>query len=300
MYVITGATGNTGKPAAEALLAKGEKVRVIGRDPKKLEPFVQKGAEAFVGNVEDEAAMTQAFTGAKAVYLVVPAAFEREDFRAYQGRISDAYAGAAAKAGVRYAVLLSSIGASHAEKTGPIVGLHNLEEKMKRIAGLNVLCLRPVNFMENLLMNIDPIRTMGMVPGPYSGDAPFPMIATRDIGAAAAERLARCDFSGHEVRELHGQRDVTMKEAASVIGKAIGKPGLSYMQLPHMVLGPALEKMGMLKSSVALLLEMWDGVDDGLVVPLEKRSERNTTPTTLETFVAEEFVPRFQAKAARA
>jgi len=300
MYVITGATGNTGKVAAEALLAKGEKVRVIGRDAKKLEPFVQKGAEAFVGHAEDQAAMTQAFTGAKAVYLVVPAALERDDFRAYQDRISDAYAGAAAKAGVKYAVLLSSIGGSHAEKTGPIVGLHNLEEKMKRIAGLNLLCLRPVNFMENLLMSIDPIRTMGMLPGPYSGDAPFPMIASRDIGAAAGERLARCDFSGHEVRELLGQRDVTMKEAASVIGKAIGKPGLSYMQLPNMVLGPALQQTGLPKSSVALLIEIWDGVNDGLIAPLEKRSANNTTPTTLETFVAEEFVPRFQAKAARA
>lgn len=300
MYVITGATGNTGKPAAEALLAKGEKVRVIGRDAKKLEPFVQKGAEAFAGSVEDQAAMTQAFTGARAVYLVIPQALEREDFRAYQERISDAYASAAAKAGVRYAVVLSSIGGSHAEKTGPIVGLHNLEEKMKRVPGLNVLCLRPAHFMENLFMNIDPIRTMGVVPGPYPGDAPFPMIATKDIGAAAAERLARCDFSGHEVRELLGQRDVTMKEAASVIGKAIGKPGLSYMQLPHMVLGPALEQMGLPKSSVALLLEMWQGVNDGLVAPLEKRSERNTTATMLETFVTEEFLPRFQAKAARA
>src|ERR1700680_1340709 len=118
MYVITGATGNTGKPAAEALLAKGEKVRVIGADAKKPEPFVQKGAEAFVGSVEDPAGMTQAFTGARAVYLVIPQALEREDFRAYQERISDAYAGAVAKAGVRYTVVLSSIGASHAEKTG--------------------------------------------------------------------------------------------------------------------------------------------------------------------------------------
>jgi uncharacterized protein YbjT (DUF2867 family) len=126
------------------------------------------------------------------------------------------------------------------------------------------------------------------------------MIASRDIGAAAGERLARCDFSGHEVHELLGQRDVTMKEAASVIGKAIGKPGLSYMQLPNMVLGPAMQQMGMPKSSVALLIEIWDGVNDGLIAPLEKRSASNTTPTTLETFVTEEFLPRFQTKAARA
>jgi uncharacterized protein YbjT (DUF2867 family) len=56
VIVITGATGNTGKPATEAQVAGGATVRVIGRDGKKLEPFVQKGAEAFVGDVEDTAA----------------------------------------------------------------------------------------------------------------------------------------------------------------------------------------------------------------------------------------------------
>ena len=59
MIVVTGATGRTGRAATEALLAKGEKVRVVGRDAKKLAPLVELGAEPFVGNVEDVVSMTK-------------------------------------------------------------------------------------------------------------------------------------------------------------------------------------------------------------------------------------------------
>ncbi len=72
MIVVTGATGRTGRTATEALLAKGEKVRVVGRDTKKLAPLVELGAEPYVGNVEDAASMKEAFNGASAVYLVLP------------------------------------------------------------------------------------------------------------------------------------------------------------------------------------------------------------------------------------
>src|SRR5262250_231480 len=66
MIVITGATGNTGRPAAEVLLTKGEKIRVIGRDAQKLDGFVQRGAEALAADVQDTDAMTRAFEGASA------------------------------------------------------------------------------------------------------------------------------------------------------------------------------------------------------------------------------------------
>jgi uncharacterized protein YbjT (DUF2867 family) len=300
MYAVTGATGNTGSIVAEKLLAKGEKVRAIGRDNARLERFVKKGAEAFVGDAEDAATMAQAFSGATGVYLVIPQALQRDDFRAYQDRISDAYATALAEAGVRHAVSLSSIGAQHAEKTGPIVGLHRLEEKLNRVPRLNVLHLRAASFLENLFMSIEAIRAMGSFPGVFSGDAPFPMIATKDIGAAAAERLKRLDFTEQETNELLGQRDVTMKEVAAIIGQAIGKPGLGYTQVPTQVLMPSLAQMGLPRSSIALLMETWKAANDGLLAPLEKRSAQNTTPTSIETFIAEDFLPRFRPKGATA
>jgi uncharacterized protein YbjT (DUF2867 family) len=300
MIVITGATGHTGRPAAEALLAKGEKVRVIGRDARRLEPLVQKGADAFVGHVEDPASMTKAFDGATAVYLVLPEDVSQEDLRAHQERVSDSFAAAVANARAPYVVSLSSIGAQHAEKTGPIVGLHNLEQKLNRVAGVNVLHLRAAYFMENLLMSIAPLRSMGILPGGLKGDMAMPWIATKDIGAYAATRLAARDFSGTGTQELHGQRDISMKEAAAVVGNAIGKPKLSYMQVPFMMLEPALVQIGLPKKTAALVIEMWKGGNAGLIVPLEQRSAKNTTPTTLESFVAEVFAPAYLAQAAKA
>lgn len=300
MKIITGATGRTGHVVAEALLAQGEKVRVIGRDAKKLEPLVQKGAEAFVGNVEDVAAMTKAFEGATALYLVVPEDTSQQGLRSNQERVTDCYAAAIANAHVPYVVALSSIGAQHAEKTGPIVGLHNMEQKLNRIAGLNVLYLRPGYFMENLFLSMAPLRSMGILPGGMAGDAPMPWIATKDIGAYAATRLAARDFSGSSIQELHGQRDLSMKEVAPIVGQAIGKPNLGYMQVPFMMLEPALVQLGLPKTTAALLIEMWKGANAGLIVPLEQRSANNTTPTTIESFAADVFAPAYLAKTAGA
>jgi uncharacterized protein YbjT (DUF2867 family) len=298
MIVITGATGRTGRVAAEALIAKGEKVRAVGRDAKKLEPLAQKGAEAFLGNVEDAASMTKAFEGATAVYLVLPEDTSQQDLRSHQERVSDSYAEAVATARVPHVIALSSIGAQQAEKTGPIVGLHNMEEKLNEISGLNALHLRAGYFMENLLMSIPTIRSMGILPGGLKADAAMPCIATKDIGAYAATRLAARDFYGCSVQELHGQRDISMKEAASVVGKGIDQPNLGYTQVPFGMLEPALVQMGLPKSTVALLIEMWKGANEGLIVPLEPRSPKNTTPTTLESFVIEVFAPAYASKAA--
>ncbi|MGB6484812.1 MAG: NAD(P)H-binding protein [Candidatus Acidiferrales bacterium] len=300
MIVIFGATGNTGSVAAEALLAKGEKIRVVGRDASKLERFASKGGEPFAANVENTSEVSRALENADAAYLLIPQAIHREDLRDYQERVTDAYASAIQQAGVKFAVTLSSIGAQHAAKTGPIVGLHNMEEKLNAISSLNVLHLRPTSFMENLLMSIDGIRMMNALPGAAPADVPFPAIATKDIGNYAASRLAARDFSGHSTQELLGPRDVTMRDCAAIIGRAIGKPNLAYVQMPLMLLESALTSMGLPKSSAALVIEMWSAGNDGLLAPEEPRSEKNTTPTALERFAEEVFAPQFQRRAAKA
>ena len=299
MIVITGATGRTGGAAAISLLKKSKKVRAVGRDARKLQSLVQHGAEAFVGDVKDPAFLTRAFDGASAAYLVVPEDTSQPDLRAHQERVSDSYAAAVSSSRVPYVVALSSIGAQHAEKTGPIVGLHNLEQKLNRIPGLNVLCLRAGYFMENLLLSLAPLCSLGFVPGGMAQDFSMPWIATRDIGEYAAERLAACDFSGSSIQELHGERDLSMSEAVSVVGRAIGKANLEYKQVPFPMLESALAQMGMPKSTVALLIEMWQGANAGLIVPEEPRSAKNSTPTSLETFATEVFAPAYQAVVGR-
>ncbi|MFZ0981052.1 MAG: NmrA family NAD(P)-binding protein [Candidatus Acidiferrales bacterium] len=294
MYVITGVTGNTGSKVAEKLLARGEQVRVVGRSAKRLEPFVKKGAEAFVADITDTGALTKAFSGAKGVYAMIPPDVSAPDVLAHYQRVGDALAAAIEKSGIKYAVVLSSVGADRPDKTGPVVGLYNLEKRLDASPGLNVLYLRASGFMENLLSQVGVIKAFGTMAGPVRGDLPVPMIAARDIGDAAADALLEVDFQGKSTRELQGPRDVTNTEAAKIIGAAIGKPDLTYKQMPAAQLKPGFVQMGMSSNMADLLLELADAQNSGYLKVLEPRSPRNTTPTTLETFVAEVFAPAYR------
>ena len=300
MYVITGASGNTGKATAERLLASGQKVRVIGRDAKRLAPLVERGAEAYVADVTDADTLVKAFEGAKAVYTMIPPNLGASDARAYQERVSDAAAAAIGRAGVEYAVLLSSIGADKPERTGPVVGLHNFEQKLNGISELKALYIRAGYFMENLLPQVGVIKTFGVLAGPLRPDLLLPMIATRDIGEFVAEALLKLEFSGKHTREILGERDVNYSQVTALVGKAIGKTDLRYLQMPASQLKPTLMQMGMSATMADLLLEMADALNSGYMVALEKRSAANTTRTSIEQFISEEFAPRFMGKGAGA
>ena len=161
MYAVTGATGNTGRVVANRLLDQGKKVRVIGRSAERLQSFVARGAEAFVADLSDQAALTKAFTGAEGVYAMIPPSMTSQDFRGEQRRASDAIAGALENAGVKHAVVLSSVGADKEAGTGPVAGLHEFEEMLNGIAGLKVVHLRAGYFMENTLVQAAAIHAMG-------------------------------------------------------------------------------------------------------------------------------------------
>src|SRR6266446_7181812 len=206
MYVILGATGHTGSVAARRLLDKGKKVRVMGRDSKKLAPFVSRGADAFAADVLDTDALSRAFAGAEGVYVLIPPAMNLPDFRAYQDQVTESIAKALEKGGVTHAVTLTSVGADKPDKTGPVIGLHNMEKRLAQIKGLNALHLRAGYFMENTLAQTGIIKSFGMMAGPVRADVPLPMIATKDIGVAAAEALLRLDFEGQKTQELLGPR----------------------------------------------------------------------------------------------
>jgi uncharacterized protein YbjT (DUF2867 family) len=187
MYVILGATGHTGSIAAQTLLSKGEHVRAVGRNKDRLAAMAARGAEPFVADQTDSAALTRAFQGARAVYFMAPPAPASPDYLGLQLQVADAAAVALEAAKVRYAVALSSYGAERESGSGPISGLHPVEDRLKRVPGLNVVFLRAGYFMENLLPQVDAIKNFGVLAGPVRADAMLPMIATRDIGAAAAE-----------------------------------------------------------------------------------------------------------------
>ncbi|HXX71307.1 MAG TPA: NmrA family NAD(P)-binding protein [Candidatus Acidoferrum sp.] len=300
MYVVTGASGHTGRVVAERLLAKQKRVRLIGRSAERLEPLTRQGAEAAIADLTDERSLADAFSGAEAAYVMLPPDLEATDYRAFQDRVSDALAAALRKTGVKHVVSLSSFGADKLAGTGPVAGLHYLEQSLNQIPGLHTLHLRAGYFMENTLPQIDIIKSMGVVAGPLRGELELPMIATRDIGESAAEALLQLNFVGQQTRELLGARNISMAEVASLIGAAIGRPQLSYKQLPDDQVRAALVQTGLSTDVVALILEMARALNTGHMVALETRSKENTTPTSYEQFVKEVFVPQFRGKPATA
>jgi uncharacterized protein YbjT (DUF2867 family) len=293
IYVILGASGNTGSIIADFLLSKGRKVRVVGRDAKRLQRFMRQGAEAFTGDVSDAVALTKAFSGAHAAYLMLPPITSRED----QERESDAIAQAVTESGLCYAVHLSSYGAHVREGTGPVTGLHSSEQKLNAIGGLHVLHLRAAYFMENNLAAISMIQGMGIFGHALLPDLKLPMIATGDVGDYAAERLLNLDFSGKQTRELLGERDLSMAEATTIIARSIGKPDLRYEQFSYDQVQHVLEQMGMSPKKAAVYIEMFKAINAGVLAAREPRSRENTTSTSFEQFVQDIFAPAYHGMA---
>ena len=284
MYVIMSATGNIGSKLASILLDEGETVRVIGRSPERLQPLLDQGAEAAVGDVSDVAFLTDAFKGAEAVFALVPPNYAADDFRAEYNAIGANIVEAIQESGVEHVLFLSSVGADLPEKTGVIKGLRDVEQRLNKLDGVNILYLRPTYFMENQLANIGMIKNMGINGGDIKGDVKFAMIATKDIAPVAAKHLVRKDYSGKAVHELLGERDVSMDEVTTIFGEKIGRPDLQYLQF-----SAEDAKKGMMDSGISAdvsdqLLEMGEAINSGLIAGKQPRTAENTTSTSIEEF----------------
>ena len=298
MHLVMGASGNTGHIVANNLLTRGEEVRVVGRNSAHLQPLVSKGAESFIADVTDASALVKAFHGADSAYVMIPPNNTSKDPLGHSNRVSDAIVSAVQKTGTKNIVVLSSFGAELPSGTGPIVGLHNLEQKLNQIGNVNVLYLRCAYFMENTLPQVNAIRQIGNAAGPLRPDLKIPMIATSDIGNVAADVLLHPTIRGKQTRELLGQRDLSYNEVTSSIGKTIGKPDLKYVQMAADQFRAVLVGTGMSEQMANLLAEMSQALNSGQIHSLEPRTSQNTTPTTYETFATEVFAPAYQQQAA--
>jgi uncharacterized protein YbjT (DUF2867 family) len=250
----------------------------------RLQQFVNRGAEAVAGDLKDTSFLTGAFKGVDAVFAMIPPNNSAPNFRAYQDVVGSSIAMAIGTAGVSHVVNLSSQGADLPRGTGPILGLHDQEMRLNTLHGVNVLHLRPTYFMENLLTNVPLIHEHGFAGSAVRGDLKFAMIATADIAERAAGHLLARDFSGSSVRDLLGQRDLSLQEAFTVIGRRIGILDLAYRQFTPEEFGRALIGMGMSPDMSRLMIEMSDALNRGLFAVNRSRNAVNTTPTSIETF----------------
>ena len=294
LYVVLGASGHVGGIIAERLLDAKKKVRVAARSADKLKGFAARGGEVVTGSVDDSAFLRRAFQGAGAAFVLLPPNLA-PGIRAWQDRTANAIGDALEGARVPRSVTLSSIGANLSSGNGPIAGLHVLEQRLDMIRGLAPLHLRPGYFFENNLGAIGLVKAMGALGGALRADLPMAQIATKDIGEVAARRLLALDWSGRTVQELHGERDLTMAQVATALGKAIGKPELRYVQFPYADAERGLVGAGLPQEMAALYMEMSRGFNDGHVKPSQARSPASTTPTAIERWGSEVFAPAFKA-----
>ena len=298
MITLLGATGNIGSKLADILMKKGEQVRLVARSADALKKRVGRTAQAYAGDLKDLEFLTKAFKDSDAVFVMIPPDPTTNNVLALQDTIGESIARALELSKIKYAVNLSSMGADLAAGTGPIVGLHKQEERLNRIKGLHVLHLRPAYFMENLLMSIDLIKSKGIMGSAIKGELKFPMIATKDIAAYAAERLLKRDFAGSSIRYLLGPRDLSLTEAATIIGKKIGKPDLAYTTFPYDDTEKSLVAAGLSPDMSRAYIEMSKAFNDGRLIAGLKRTTERTTPTSFDTFCDEIFAPAYAQKIA--
>ncbi len=285
MYVITGATGNTGKIIASALLSAGKKVRIISRSAEKAKELTDKGAEIFIGDTTDAELLKKAFNGATAVYAMLPMEWQAKDYTESQLKNAKAIAEALKEEKVKNVVTLSSQGAHLESGSGVVLGLNKMETMFNAIDGLNTLHLRPCYFMENTLGMVGLAKQAGILGAPIKADLSFPVIATKDIAAYATKRLLALDFTGHNVQDLLGPREVTYPEMAKVYGAAIGKPDMNYVEFPATDFKNSLvNQMGASESVADNLNEFIKVMNEGKVMATAKRNAESTTPTSIEEF----------------
>lgn len=296
MIVITGASGNTGSVAARNLLKAGEKVRVLGRSAERLKELADLGAEVMTGDLENAEFVERAFTGADGVYIILPPKHDAADFRGYQNLIADNAIAAIRKHGIRKVVLLSSFGTHVPQGTGVLLGLHDTEQKLNALADVDAVYLRAGFFLENIYGMMDTVKAVGVLGGfPIRADVAMPMVATPDIGAVAARAFID-GFTGKAVRYVAGARDLSFNDVVGLIGPAIGRPDLAYVQFPYDGAYQALTtQLGMSPSLATAYVDFCRAVNENAELWTDyHRTPENTTPTGIESYL-DGYVARYRS-----
>lgn len=221
MFAITGVTGQVGGVVARALLAAGENVRAVVRDPAKGAAWAKQGCEVALANMNDAAALTRAFGGADAVFVLLPPVFDPApgypESRAAIAALKEALI-AARPARV---VCLSTIGAD-AQEDNLLQQLGNMERELRTLP-MPVAFLRAGWFMENAVWDVGPALADGEIASfLYPLDRPVPMVATADVGRVAAG-LLRDAWTGVRIVELEGPRRTTPNEIAETFSRVLGR-----------------------------------------------------------------------------
>ena len=274
MYAVAGATGRVGSATARHLLAYGAEVRVLVRDRERVEEWIRQGAEARVVDLGDRAALRDAITGCDGFFVLLPFDLTVDDLDTYADAVTASVAGAVADSGIPHVVMLSSGGADLPDGTGPITGMHRMEQAL-RATGTVLTALRSGHFQEKVGDLIEAARA-GVYPVfAASADVPVPMVATRDLGATAARALLSPDATSTSI-DVRGPA-YSERQVAGVLGAALERE-LEVIVLPEDAWAPALIDAGFRPHVAESVAELYRADERGLLAPRGDRAVSVDTP----------------------
>jgi len=274
MYVIAGVTGRVGSVVAETLLNEGVDVAVLVRSEARGTDWRARGARSHVVDLTDRAGLTEALTGATGFFTLLPFDLSADDVAAHARHLTESVSGAVRDAGVPHVVMLSSGGADLPEGTGPIAGLHVMEQALSA-AGTKLTALRAGHFQEKFTDVLDVARATGVYPVfAESVDVAHPMVATRDLGEIAARALLNPPTASESVDVLGPA--YTEREAAELLGRALGTT-LDVVPLPEPTWAATLADAGFPEHIADSLSELYRADERGLLAP---RGDRRVLGTT--------------------
>ena len=291
--IVTGSLGNISQPLVTTLVQQGHAVNVISSQPAKQPAIEALGARAAIGSLEDANFLARTFTGAEAVYAMVPPNFAAPDLRAYFQRIARHYAQAIEQAGVKRVVQLSSWGADLDHGTGNILAPHDAEQILAELPGVALTHLRPATFYTNYygFLGLGMIKSAGFLGANCAGTYRSALVHPRDIAAAAAEALASPAGPGRSVRYVASD-ERTPDEVAHVLGAAIGRPDLRWVALSDEQMLETLVKNGVPTRSAAGIVDLYISLRTGKLGEDYERHKPALGQVKLEEF-AQEFAAAF-------
>lgn len=263
MYVVMGITGNVGGAVARSLLARGEKVRGIVRNPEKAAEWQKQSVELFKADYNDAEALTAAFSGVDGVFVMVPPNFAPAPGYVETRRTLAVLHEALLKAQPPKAVYLSSIGAEQTSGLGLITGSHLLEQTMGDLPFPHAF-LRPGWFFENSAGDVASARDEGCIQFQlYPLDRKFSLVATADIGAVGAKTLTQ-SWKGIRQIEVAGPEETSPMKIAEVFADVLGRP-VEAVAVPRDQWERLWVSQGMPEGRTGPRAEMVDGFNSGWI-----------------------------------
>ncbi|MFC4534759.1 NAD(P)H-binding protein [Sphaerisporangium dianthi] len=297
MIVVTTPTGDIGRQILDRVLASGEPVRVIVRDPSRLPERVRARVEVVEGSHADADTIAKALEGADRLFWLVPPAGFRDagPARRYYLDFARAAAQEAASGGVRM-VHVTSLGHGHQDEAGLLSAALDMDELIAS-TGVRYRALALPFFMENLLRQIRPITEQGVFSMANTADRPLPTVATRDVAATAAALLLDTSWSGQARVPLVGPDSLTPDAMAEIISETLGRT-VRYQQVPLTDFQARMVRHG---ASPALAQDMADMVNaqNSGIYDAEPRDPASATATGFRQWCQDILKPAVPLRARR-